>query len=69
MIEGIIQLILNFITELARAFGHRNYHLWSNTHSASSRQLWGEPDERQPLQQEQQQEQHHQQQQPQPQEV
>lgn len=58
--EGIIQFILHFIAELANAIAGRNYHLWSNTHSASSRQLWSQSDERQPLQQEQDQQQHQQ---------
>jgi hypothetical protein len=69
--EGLLQLLVELFKGLVEAFGFRNYNLWSNAHSASSRQLWSEErsGERQPLQQQQQEQQQQQQQQPQEQEV
>jgi hypothetical protein len=66
--EGLLQILIELFKGLVEAWGTRNYNLWSNVHSASSRQLWSEErsGERQPLQQEQHQEH---QQQPQEQEV
>lgn len=59
--EGILQILVELFKGLVEAWGTRNYNLWSNAHSASSRQLWSEErsGERQPLQQEQQQQQPH----------
>lgn len=55
MIDCLLPFVLELASEIAQAIGFRNYQLWSNTHSASSRQLW--TDERQPLTADQQQEQ------------
>lgn len=49
MFDLIVQLLLNLVQGLAEAFGFRNYNLWSNASSASSRERWSR--ERQPLQQ------------------